>query len=58
MHNFPTYEKSVRSIEGDEVAEQVADRHNQLKELVETEHLGEQLAQKWNLVITFDGGVR
>ena len=45
MHNFPTYEKSVRSIEGDEVAEHVADRHNQLKELVETEHLGEQLAK-------------
>ena len=40
-----TYEKSIRSIEGDEVAEQVADRHNQLKELVETEHLGEQLAK-------------
>ena len=39
MHNFPTYEKSIRSIEGDEVAEQVADRHNQLEELVETEHL-------------------
>ena len=45
MHNFPTYEKSIRSIEGDEVAEQVADRHNQLKELVETEHLAVQLAK-------------
>ena len=41
MHNFPTYEKSVRSIEGDEIAEHVADRHNQLEELVETEHLVE-----------------
>ena len=41
VHNFPTYEKSIWSIEGDEVAEQVTDRHNQLEELVETEHLGE-----------------
>ena len=41
MHNFPTYEKSVWSIEGDEIAEHVADRHNQLEELVETEHLVE-----------------
>ena len=41
MRNVATYEKSVRSIEGDEVAEQVADRHNQLEELVETEHLVE-----------------